>query len=280
MPLALNQRIRKFYDQSTPLWLQVWGEHMHHGFYGEDGREKKEDRQAQLDLMKTLLRWGDIDRAEKVLDAGCGVGGSARYLASRLGSQVYGVTLSPIQAERARVYNQEAGLLDRVEIETRDMLTLSPDDGPFDLIWSLESAEHVADKPGLFRVFHEAARPGGRLLMATWCRRETPPELSAGDRRMLDRIQKWYHLPPLCSPGQLEQAARGAGFREIELADWSRAVAPFWGAVIRSALDWRSLIGLFKAGAATWRGAWSMQYMQRGFRRGLIRFVVLKACKP
>ena len=29
----LKQGIAKFYDESSQIWLDVWGEHMHHGKY-------------------------------------------------------------------------------------------------------------------------------------------------------------------------------------------------------------------------------------------------------
>ena len=279
MAIDLNSRIRNFYDTSTPLWLDVWGEHMHHGYYGPDGKASKNDRQAQLDLMEALLGWGGVEGASHILDAGCGVGGSARFLARRFGSRVYGLTLSPVQARRARQYNEAAGLARQIDIEVRDMLSLGAGDGPFDLIWSLESAEHIADKTALMKLFYERLAPGGRLLMATWCRRPLPPPLSGAEKRMLDRIYRWYHLPPMIAMPELAALAREAGFSSVQTDDWSRAVAPFWGAVIRSAIHWRSLLGLFRAGWSTWRGAWAMQYMQRGFREQLIQFAVLQASR-
>ncbi len=252
---------------------------MHHGYYGADGKASKTDRQAQLDLIEELLRWGGVGKATRTLDAGCGVGGSARFLADRFGSQVLGLTLSPVQARRARQYNQAAGFDQQITIEVRDMLSLGAVDGPFDLIWSLESAEHIADKAGMMRLFYDRLTPGGRLLMATWCRRPAPPPLQPSEERLLERIYEWYHLPPMVSIPELASTAREAGFNSVRTADWSVAVAPFWGAVIRSALSWRSLVGLLRAGRSTWRGAWAMQYMQRGFRNQLIQFAVLQATK-
>ena len=101
--MTLNQQIRHFYDTSTKLWLDTWGEHMHHGHYGENGKEKKDPQQAQTDLVNKLLSWGDVQEASRVLDAGCGVGGSARYLAKLFGAKVKGLTLSPVQAAAAKV---------------------------------------------------------------------------------------------------------------------------------------------------------------------------------
>lgn len=41
MSATLTSQIQQFYDASSGLWEQVWGEHMHHGYYGVAGNEKK-----------------------------------------------------------------------------------------------------------------------------------------------------------------------------------------------------------------------------------------------
>ena len=275
---ALNQQIKKFYDASTPVWLDTWGEHMHHGYYGDN--LDKDHQQAQLDLVEELLRWGGVEQADQILDAGCGVDGSARLLAQKLGARrVLGCTLSSVQAERAARYNKQAGLQDRVTIVARDMMTLGKADGPFDLIWSLESAEHIADKAGLLSMFYELLEPGGRLLLATWCHRETPPALAFADHRVLEKLQRLYHLPPFVPLSQLRQYASQAGFQAVKTEDWSEAVAPFWKAVIQSAMRLQSIKGLMQAGWPTIKGAWAMRQMTKGYKRGLIKFGVLQAMK-
>ncbi|HMN89038.1 MAG TPA: class I SAM-dependent methyltransferase [Saprospiraceae bacterium] len=277
----LNQNIRTFYDQSTPLWLDMWGEHMHHGYYGSDGKTVKGHRQAQFDMITTILDWGRVTTAMRILDAGCGVGGSARILAQRFEAQeVVGLTLSPVQAERAKQYNTQAGLEDRIQIRVQDMLTLQPDtDGPFDLIWSMESAEHIASKPELLNLFYQLLRPGGKLLLATWCHRPPNPALKSSEHALLHKLSRLYHLPPWAAITHYAQWAVDAGFQGVQTDDWSRAVQPFWGAVIRSALSWQGMSGLVRAGWGTLRGAWAMRYMQAGFRRGIIQFGVLQGEK-
>jgi len=276
----LNQRIGNFYDRSTPVWLDTWGEHMHHGHYGADGRTRKDHRQAQLDLIEEMLRWGDVGHAKRILDAGCGIGGSARYLANRFDAAALGLTLSPVQAEQARLYTGRAGLSERVQFQVRDMMTLGAADGPFDLVWSMESAEHIADKPLLFKLFYESLAPGGRFLMATWCHRPVPPELDGREQNLLEKIYRLYHLPPMAPRGSLVEYARAAGFNSVQSADWSASVAPFWKAVIGSALRWRSIGPLLRAGWPTIKGAWAMRYMTKGYRLGLIEFAVLQGQKP
>lgn len=277
--MNLNTRIQHFYDQSTPLWLDVWGEHMHHGYYGADGTQKKERVEAQIDMIETILAWAGVAQASSILDAGCGVGGSARYLAKKYQAKALGLTLSPIQAHHAQQYNERAGLSGDVRIEARDMMTLSKTDGPFDLVWSMESAEHIAEKQAMLNLFYERMETGGKLVLATWCHRESPPKLTAKEQKILDQICKQYHLPPLTPISTLEEMARNSGFKNIQTDDWSKAISPFWKTVIRSALTWQGISGLVKSGMSTIKGAWAMQYMQRGFQMNLLKFGVLSCEK-
>ena len=282
MAQPLNQRIKDFYDASTPLWLSTWGEQMHHGYYGPKGQRQVDHKQAQIDMIEALLEWGQAPlNVERFLDAGCGVGGSSRYLAQRYPTaQGLGLTLSPVQAANGRRYNQQVGVGDRLEIRARDVYTLDAAvDGQFDMIWSMESAEHMADKLALMKLFHRLLRPGGQLLMATWCHRETPPALSDKDQSILENICKLYHLPPLVSISEVGDAASKAGFNHVATEDWSQAVEPFWGAVIKSGLDPRNWPGLIRAGASTIKGAWAMKYMKQGFQTGAIKYGVIRGTK-
>jgi tocopherol O-methyltransferase len=277
---SLNERIGHFYDRSTGIWLDTWGEHMHHGYYGEEGEEKKNHVQAQLDLIEQLLSWGEVTEANRILDPGCGVGGSSRYLAKRFGAESLGLTLSGVQVKRGNAYSAQAGLSQQVQLQARDMMTLNAEDGQFDLVWSMESAEHIEDKRRLLEIFYERLRPGGRFVMATWCHRLTPPALEAAEHKVLQSIYDLYHLPPMVSVEKLGQLAQEVGFSAVQTDDWSQSVAPFWKAVIQSALSLKSIGGLFKAGLPTIRGAWAMRYMTRGYRLGTVRFGLLKGQKP
>lgn len=275
---SLNQRIARFYDQSTDLWLDMWGEHMHHGYYPPDG-SVTDHQAAQVALIERVLEWGGIAPPQRILDAGCGVGGSARYLANKYDAEVLGVNLSQVQVERARSLTQKAGLANRVQFQQRDLLSLTPADGSFDLIWSMENAEHIAPKQEMLQLFHDLLRPGGTMLVVTWCLRDDPP-VTPREQRLLDNLYRIYNLPPMISLADYTRQAEQTGLQDIQTADWSEAVAPFWGAVIRSALSGRGLRGLFKAGWSTIQGAWAMRYMQKGYRSGLIRFGLLQATRP
>ncbi len=277
--MTLNEKIRHFYDTSTNLWLDIWGEHMHHGHYGADGLAKKNHQQAQTDLLDELLKWGNVQQANQILDAGCGVGGSARYLAKRFGAKVKGLTLSPVQAEEAKAFNEKAGLASQVNIIVKDLLTLTFQDGPFDLVWSMESGEHIPEKERMLQGFFNVLKPGGKFLMATWCIRDEPPALTNQEQKLLNKIGELYHIPPMISIEKYEIMAKEIGFTEIKIGDWTTAVSPFWKAVMQSAMSFSSLMGLLKSGWPAIRGAWALQYMIKGYRMGVLKFGVFQAKK-
>ena len=278
--MTLNEQIRHFYDTSTNLWLNTWGEHMHHGFYGANGKAKKNHQQAQIDLVDELLHWGNVQQADQILDAGCGVGGSARYLAKRFGANVKGLTLSPVQAGEAKSLNEKAGLTGQVNIIEKDLLTLTSADGPFDFVWSMESGEHIPEKENMINRFYEVLKPGGKFLMATWCIRNEPPTLSPDEQKLLQKIGKLYHIPPMISIEEYRKLVQKTGFEQIQTDDWTVAVSPFWKAVIQSAMSLSSFAGLLRAGWPAIRGAWAMQYMIKGYRMGTLKFGVIQGIKP
>lgn len=279
MTLTLQQRIQRFYDASSGLWEQVWGEHMHHGYYGETGAERKERRQAQIDLIEELLHWSSVQTAEHILDVGCGIGGSSVYLAQKYGARATGITLSPVQAGRATERAAAAGV--NAQFQVADALKMPFADNSFDLVWSLESGEHMPDKEQFFRECYRVLKPGGTFICATWCHRSVDEghPLTPSEQAHLEKIYRVYCLPFVISLPEYEQIATDLGFQQIRTDDWSTAVAPFWDIVISSALTPGAIAGLLRSGWGTIQAALSLGLMSRGYQRGLVRFGVLTATK-
>jgi tocopherol O-methyltransferase len=283
----LYRQIQQFYDASSGLWEGIWGEHMHHGYYGVDGQLKIDRRQAQINLIEELLRWSEyqttVGTTPKIIDIGCGIGGSSLYLADKLPAEVVGITLSPVQAKRATERSIEAGLKDCSTFKVANALDIPYEDNTFDLVWTLESGEHMPDKTKFLQECYRVLKPGGRMIFATWCHRPTTAgtvgELTSAEIRHLDAIYEVYCLPYVISLPEYEEITNKCGFKDLRSADWSVAVAPFWDVVIDSSIQPQAILGLLQAGWKTIQAALSLQLMSQGYERGLIRFGLITATK-
>ncbi len=175
-------RIVKHYDMISPFYYSLWGEHIHHGYWIR-GDESKET--AQIQLIEHLWRLADVKPGCRVLDIGCGFGGSSLFLAGRYGVSATGVTISSVQVEMANRDAQKRNLDAKFLLMDAEALRFSE---PFDLLWSVESISHYQDIPKFFSSAVKFLKPGGTFALTDWFRKENPtPEEK---KKFIDPIDK------------------------------------------------------------------------------------------
>jgi 2-polyprenyl-3-methyl-5-hydroxy-6-metoxy-1,4-benzoquinol methylase len=117
-------------------------------------------------ILRTLRRLGLLDRPVRVLEAGCGRGDLAIYLARRYPDwRIVGLELDPEKVERAQHVARQLGL---ANVEFR-LGNLEHDlfDSEFDLILNADVLEHIEDDVTVIRNFCRALRPGGYALVTS-----------------------------------------------------------------------------------------------------------------
>eukprot|EP00442_Polarella_glacialis_P055631 CAMPEP_0115160642 /NCGR_PEP_ID=MMETSP0227-20121206/70928_1 /TAXON_ID=89957 /ORGANISM="Polarella glacialis, Strain CCMP 1383" /LENGTH=328 /DNA_ID=CAMNT_0002572581 /DNA_START=1 /DNA_END=984 /DNA_ORIENTATION=+ len=262
---SLQEGIKDFYDASSGVWVEIWGEHMHHGYYPEGFRGSlTEHKKAQVDMIEQSLKWAGVPERgtdgapQSFLDVGCGVGGSSRHLQRKYGGKTTGITLSPWQVNKAKELSGSSGQGDVCSFQVADALKMPFADNSFDLVWSMESGEHMPFKPKFMAELNRVLKPGGRVLLVTWVHRDLAEgeELQPKEVRLLDRIGEAYHLPPWCSIKDYAHiASADLSMAEIRTSD-PEAVQP------------RGLLALLRGGWATTKGALVMPLMRRGYMAG------------
>jgi MPBQ/MSBQ methyltransferase len=190
-----SKNVASAYDSWTQdkLLERLWGEHIHLGFYPPN--KNIDFREAKVQFVHELVSWSGLDklpRGSRVLDVGCGIGGSSRILANYYGFNVTGITISPAQVKRAKELTPNEC---KCNFKVMDALDLKFEEGSFDGVWSVEAGAHMNNKTKFADQMLRALRPGGYLALADWNSRD----LQTHPPSMLEKIilkqllEQWVH---------------------------------------------------------------------------------------
>ncbi|MBB3081847.1 class I SAM-dependent methyltransferase [Geodermatophilus sabuli] len=113
---------------------------------------------------RQLVVEGSVLPPGTALDAGCGEGADALWLAER-GWRVTAVDFSAVALDRAAAHARARGLDDRITWVHADLDVWTPAEGGFDLVAAHYLHSRGADRPALFARLGGAVAPGGTLLV-------------------------------------------------------------------------------------------------------------------
>ena len=164
---------------TSPISPLPLSHHVHHGLW-RSGNENISKEEAQEVLVRELMAAAKLPKNAKVLDVGCGVGGTSIMLA-QANHRVTGVSLSPKQIEMAHANLQR--LAPNASIRFLEMdgekLDFPGEDGTFDAVWISEALSHFPHNEHFLAHALRLLKPGGK-----WGEMRGPrePERFIGER--------------------------------------------------------------------------------------------------
>jgi tocopherol O-methyltransferase len=264
-------KIREHYDVASPYYIKLWGQHLHHGYY-ETGRETKEE--ASENLIKRLVDCSGLRRGARVLDVGCGVGGSSIWLAENLDCRVTGVSLSPVQIQMAT--EAAASLTNRPAFLVDDANQLSVR-GSFDVVWAVEVLSHLSNRDDFFSRASGLLVSGGKICEAAWLKEE---RLSREDEAKFIQPIEEGMLVSLPDVSEYQRHIADNKLRLLYYEDISAKVARTWDiclSMMKEKAVWqlatrhgREFVAFLK----------SFKAMRDGFKSGAFRYALMVVEKP
>jgi tocopherol O-methyltransferase len=210
--------IAAYYDEAwvdyRGAWMNKRNRAMHFGYWDSQVRTHASSLARSNEVMADEAR---VQPSDRVLDAGCGVGGSGLFLASRYGTEVVGITLSEDQVARGGRYAAEQGLSHLVTFRRQDFCATDFEDGSFDVVWAQESVCHAADKADFLREAHRLLRPGGRLVVRDWFRVDRT--LGEEEEHLMGSWLSGFAIDDLVTVPAFTAAAEASGFVDVAARD-------------------------------------------------------------
>ena len=262
-------RVRRYYNQNT-FWMLFFGQGrgeaaIHRPVWSKGDLSRAEALHTVERLIAdTLLADGRPEPADTVdppsmakrfLDLGCGVGGSALWLAAHHPVCITGITLSPVQAQSARRLALRRGLYDRCTFLVGNFTELPELPGITDA-YAVESFSHGDDPESFFTQIAKLLPRGGRLAICddflTVARHTDVIHPDAIQRqRWLSRFREGWHLQSLLTGEDTLRLAARCGFDLVDRTDLTPYLHPTPGLL-------RALQGL--AGRALRSSAWGASW--------------------
>ncbi len=272
--LSSVDEVREHYDRLSIFYRWLWGVHIHHGYWEGD----ESPAEAQRKLIRRLAETAGIPRGARVLDAGCGLGGSSLWLARELDCSVLGITISPAQQRMAERRARRAGLGGQVRFEVRDANTLELPPDAFDAVWVIECSEHLTDKADFFRRCARVLRPGGSLALCAWLAAERGS--AAANPQLVDEVCRGMLCPSLGSMNDYTGWMESAGFEVFSAEDITRQVERTWEICERTLRrPWVRLLLPFMDDN-TRRFAASFRAIRRAYADDAMAYGMIAAVKP
>jgi tocopherol O-methyltransferase len=268
-----TEAIVGYYDETwldyRMLWLNRDNLAVHFG-YTDDSTRGHAD--ALKNVNRVLADRVQIQPGERVLDAGCGVGGSSLWLATERSARVVGITLAARQVAMARSHAARRGLTDRVHFDVADFTATPFPDASFDIVWAVESLCHAPRKAAFYQEAARLLRPGGRVVVADFIRAARPLD-PTGEQLLHEWLDGWA-VPDIDTSAEHLGHLAAAGFTDARLDDVTVHTRPslrrlyrmaYWtyplavlGRVtgIRSEVQHGNVIGSIRQYQALRHGAW------------------------
>lgn len=222
IPDQRTKRVHQFYTELDGVLERLWGgpsRMIHFGFYPDGTAKTLNHHDSLIETVRQAAMRLRTQPGQKILDAGCGVGGAAVFVSKVYDVQVHGITNLKLHVNKATEYarqfeNLQAGTVDFL---LRDYTDTGFQPDSYDGVYAIESVCYAFDKLAFLKEMYRLLRPGGRLVVLDAFR--TKRDISSGDERLMQSWMSGWGATDIDTVAEFGEKARMSGFTEVQFED-------------------------------------------------------------
>lgn len=277
-----HQKIIRYYDICQVDYEVVWHlkSHlaMHYGYFDQSTRNL---RSALHRMNVALAEFGGIHPGSRILDAGCGVGGSSLFLAKNFNAQVTGISLSERQILQCRKNAEAHEVGNQCNFVVADYEHTPFPDASFDVVWGIESVCYSIDKLNFLKEAYRVLKPGGQIVIADFYENDYP-EVEMDNQLMSQWTSTWA-IAKYAGIQEFSNKIQHAGFHTMQSKDVTRNVLRSIKRLYHASMIGLPLTYLFEfLGYRTKENTantWSTYYQYKAWKKNLWKYMFFTAVK-
>lgn len=198
----------------------------HFGYYPE-GKENLTMSQAQRLMEDKLAEKLNLPPNSFVLDAGCGEGNVAIYLAQKYRWKIKGVDILDFAIRKAKQKAKDLHLQNRVTFYLMDYSKLDFKSNMFDGLYVMETLVHAVNYKRALKEFYKVIKPKGKLVLCEYSM--SPRNAMSPEQQKITEMINWeagMHSLPYFTHGKFPQILKESGFGNINVENITSRVAP------------------------------------------------------
>jgi tocopherol O-methyltransferase len=216
------KQIEQFYCETADLLERLWGgpTHMiHFGYYPDAQGKDISHHESLLETVRQAALRLDVQPGQLILDAGCGVGGAAVWLANTRKLKVHGITNVQLHVDKATKYAKDSGAfgVDAATFLLADYTNTGFSSDTYDGVMAIESACYAPDKAAFLREMFRVLKPGARISVLDAFR--TDRTNSSENERIMQSWLTGWGANDIDTVKEFSDKASTAGFVDIKFED-------------------------------------------------------------